>query len=89
MYYVNNKQKIQKSIVVGGDDMDYSKLRGKITEVFGTQKAFADAMHISVSNINQRLNCKVEWKAPEIVRACKLLKIELEDAWQYFFVEKL
>lgn len=68
---------------------DYQKLKGKIVEVFKTQAAFAEAMDMDLTSLNQRLNGKVEWKTPEIVRACELLGIELSDSWQYFFVKKL
>ena len=68
---------------------DYSKLKGRIVEIFNTQEAFADAMGVSVTAINQRLNGSVEWKTPQIVKACELLGIPLEDAHLYFFVEKI
>lgn len=68
---------------------DYSKLLGKIKEVYGTQEAFAEAMGVSLSAINLRLNGKVEWKAPDIAKACELLHIPLEDAHLYFFTLKV
>jgi transcriptional regulator with XRE-family HTH domain len=64
---------------------DYSKLYGKIREVFGTQEAFAEAMGMSRTAINARLKQGVEWKTPEIVKACELLGIPLADAHLYFF----
>lgn len=69
--------------------MSYGKLKGKIREVFGTQKAFADAIGLSVVAVNQRLNNKVQWKTPEIAKACEVLHIPLVDAWQYFFTLKV
>lgn len=68
---------------------DYQKLKGKIVEVFDTQSAFAKAMDMNITPINQRLNGVVEWKTPEIVKACELLGIELDSAWKYFFIKKL
>lgn len=65
---------------------DYSKLYGKIREVFVTQEAFAKAMGMSKSALNLRLNQKVEWRTPEMVKACKLLNIPLEELHLYFFV---
>ena len=65
--------------------LDYSKLNGKIKEVFGTQLAFAKAMGMSRSALNQRLIGAVDWKSPEIVKACELLGIPLEEAHVYFF----
>ena len=64
---------------------DYSKLYGKIREVYGTQEAFADAMEMSRTALNSRLKQNVEWKTPEVAKACKLLHIPLEDAHLYFF----
>ena len=67
---------------------DYSKLYGKIKEVYGTQEAFAEDMGISRSAVNGRLTQIVEWKSPEIVKACELLGIPLTDAHLYFFNKK-
>ena len=64
---------------------NYSKLYGKIKEVFNTQEAFADAMGISRTAVNARLTQNVEWKSPEIVKACELLNIPLSEAHVYFF----
>ena len=69
--------------------MSYSKLRGKIREVFGTQEAFAEAMGISTVTISQKLNGKVEWKTSEIVKACELLGVPLADNAEYFFMRKV
>ena len=68
---------------------DYSKLRGKIKEVFNTQKAFAVAMNMDFVSINQRLNNIVDWKTSDITRACALLGIPLVEVYRYFFVEKI
>lgn len=67
---------------------DYSKLYGKIKEVFKTQEAFAKAMGMSRTAINARLKQMVEWKSPEMVKACKLLGIPLVDLHMYFFTLK-
>ena len=40
---------------------DYSKIRGKIKEVFGTQAAFADAMKMSTVSLSEKLNNKVNF----------------------------
>lgn len=65
---------------------DYSELYGKIRAVYGTQEAFAEAMGMSLSALSQRLNGKIAWRTPEIVKACELLGIPLEHAHLYFFV---
>lgn len=69
--------------------MNYSKLKGKIKEVFDTQTAFASAMGMSQTALNQRLTGKVAWKLPEIAKACDLLHIPLTEAHLYFFVQKV
>lgn len=69
--------------------MSYAKLRGKIKEVFGTQKAFADAMNMSTVSLSQRLSGKLDWKTPEISLACKLLGIPIEENVAYFFMKKV
>ena len=69
--------------------MSYSKLRGKIKEVFGTQDAFAEAMGMSTVSISHRLNGKLEWKTSEIFRACEVLGIPLEENATYFFMRKV
>ena len=45
---------------------DYSKLYGKIKEVFNTQEAFADAMEMSRTAVNARLKQNVEWKEKKV-----------------------
>lgn len=68
---------------------DYSKLRGKIKEVFGTQSAFAKAMGLSGVTLSAKLNNTVAFTQAEINKACGLLKIPLEFIPVYFFTEKV
>ena len=68
---------------------DYKLLKLKIKEIYDTQEAFAKAMEMNYTSLNQRLNNAVEWKAPEIAKACDLLHIELKDAHVYFFKLKV
>ena len=71
--------------------MDYKKLKLKIKEVYDVepQMQFARDMEMSYSALNMRLNNAVEWKTPEIVKACGILSIPLEDAHLYFFTPKV
>ena len=64
---------------------NYSKLVGKIVEVFGTQLRFSEAMGLSERTISLKLNSKIEWKQGEIAKACDLLGIETGDIPTYFF----
>lgn len=69
--------------------MDYKRLKLRIKEVFDTQEKFADAMGMSFTALNQRLNNVVQWKTAEIAKACDLLGIPLSNAHLYFFTYKV
>lgn len=56
------------------EQFDYRKLRGKITEVFGTISNFAEAMGVSRQAIYNKLN-NGAWNQTDIVKALKLLNI--------------
>lgn len=64
---------------------NYSKLRGKIREVYGTQDKFADAMGLSYTSVSAKLNNKVEWSQKEINKASNLLGIKDKEVFLYFF----
>jgi len=66
---------------------DYSKLRGKIREVFGTQEAFAKAMGLSTTTISDKLNNKLQWTQKEMDRAIDLLKIDASELPVYFYTK--
>jgi transcriptional regulator with XRE-family HTH domain len=68
------------------EEYDYSALCGKIREKFKRQSDFAVAMGLSPSTLSKKLNNLSEWGHTEIVRACELLGLALEDAAAYFFV---
>lgn len=64
---------------------NYSKLRGKIVEVFGTNEPFATAMGMSERTLSLKLNSLRFWKQPEMERACDLLGISRVEIPAYFF----
>ena len=66
---------------------DYSKLRGKIKEVFGTQAKFAKAM--ATVTLSAKLNGTVQFTAPEMNKACEVLGVSVEFIPLYFFTEKV
>ena len=68
---------------------DYSKVRGKIKEIFGTQAAFAAEMSMSQVSLSEKLNNKVQFSQKEIDRACDLLQISKEEIPIYFFTPKV
>ena len=68
---------------------NYSKLRGKIIEVFGTQSCFAVAMGWSERTLSLKLNGSRAWKQPDIGKALKLLHLNQENIAEYFFTPKV
>lgn len=64
---------------------DYSKLRGRIKEKFGTQENFAEAIKIGTVSLSKRLNCSLEFSQNEINRAVDVLSIPRESITEYFF----
>jgi len=69
---------------------DFSKLRGRIKEIYGTQTAFAAAMLMNEATLSNKLNNNVEFSPKEIYRACLLLCIDLEKELKlYFFTQKV
>lgn len=68
---------------------DFSKLRGKIKEIFGTQNAFAEKMGMNDATLSNKLNGNVEFSPKEIIRSCYLLGIEFGEIELYFFTLKV
>lgn len=68
--------------------MSYSKLRGKIKEVFGTERAFAAYMDINAATLSAKLNNRTDWTRKEIEKACPALGISLSEMHIYFFCPK-
>lgn len=65
--------------------MSFAKLRGRIVEKFGSQSAFAAAMGWREALLSAKLNNKSAWSFPEVMKACELLEIPLNEAHLYFF----
>lgn len=70
-------------------EFDYSKLLGKIKEVFGSQDEFAKTMEMSRSTISAALNNKREFTQQEMKTACELLSINEREIPVYFFTPKV
>lgn len=64
---------------------DYSKLRGKIREVCGTQDKFSESLGVGRVSLSRRLNNQLEFSQDEILKACDILGINKEDLPAYFF----
>lgn len=68
---------------------DYSKLRGKIKEVFNTQDKFAESLGIGRVSLSKRLNNELDFSQDEIHKSCDLLGIDRNDIPVYFFTIKV
>lgn len=68
---------------------DYSKLRGRIKEIFGTQDNFARQLNIGRVSLSQRLNNYLDFSQEEINRAYILLNLSKEEIPEYFFTTKV
>lgn len=66
---------------------DYSKLRGRIIEKFGSVAKFAKAFGSTETTVGRKLSSKSYWGQDEIMTACELLGIMTDDIIQYFFYE--
>ena len=69
-------------------DFNYSKLRCRIVEIFGSQTEFSKAIKISERSLSLKMKGKVSWKQLEIVEAINLLGLEKDDIAEYFFTIK-
>ena len=68
---------------------DYSKVRGKIRELYATQESFAKAMGMSTATLSDKLNNKVQWNQKEIDKASDLFGINKEEIPAYFFTPEV
>lgn len=67
---------------------DYSRLKGRIVEKFGTAGSFAEALGFKPNMLTARLRNGTPWKDCEIYAACELLGIAPGEIPYYFFVPK-
>lgn len=64
---------------------NYSKLKGKIVEVCGTQKVFADKLGVSEGTLTSKLLGYTYFSQDEILRSMEILGIAAGRASEYFF----
>ena len=63
----------------------YKKLRGRITELYGTQGNFAKKVGISKNSMSKKLTCKTEFSQKDIIQWSALLNLNKEEYGEYFF----
>jgi len=75
--------------VSNGVMFDYSKLRGRIVEKYGTQGCFASANNMSDRSMSLKLNNGIGLSQKEIIEWCRLLDIGIDEIPIYFFMIKV
>lgn len=68
---------------------DYSKLRGRIVEKFGTLKTFAEFAGVNRPNLTNKMQGHTPFKTSEIYEMCKMLEISQDEIGVYFFTPKV
>lgn len=64
---------------------NYSKLKGRIKEKYGTQENFAKAIGKAQTTTSFKINGKRLWNQEEIVKAIEVLGLSKDDIVEYFF----
>lgn len=67
----------------------YSKLRGRIVEMYGSQKEFSKAVSLSEQSITAKLNGRSDFSQDDIIQWSNALQIGLGDIGAYFFNQEL
>lgn len=68
---------------------DYSKLRGRIVEKYGSIEAFSNEVSISNISVSKKLNNKVPLSRDDMIEWSGLLDIPLEEYGVFYFAQKL
>lgn len=69
-------------------EFDYSKLKGKIIEKFGTQTNFLELLDMSEVTFIKTMKCDRFFNQCEIMRIINLLNIDKKNISDYFFCTK-
>lgn len=64
---------------------NYRKLQGKIVEICGSQRIFAQKIGLSERSVSLKLNDVIPFKQTEIEKAIEVLNIDTQDIPLYFF----
>ena len=81
----------------GGDNVmahinsnfDYSKLRGRIKEMYGSEGAFAAQVGMSTVSLSSKFNGKSRFTQDNIKACAKALNLKGDEIGIYFFTDKL
>ena len=70
-----------------GKKLDFTLLRKRIKERYGTFGAFADEMGIPKQRMSRMLTGKTDWSLDEVAMAAEMLGIT-DKILEYFFTKK-
>ena len=68
---------------------DHSKLRGRITEKYGTISAFSKALGLSLTSVSDKLNEKTGFSRDDIEKWSELLDISNAEIGLFYFSRSL
>ena len=68
---------------------DYSKLKGRIIEKFGTQTNFVNKFGVSENTFSLKMNNKLRFSTDDIIKISDMLEIDGDDIGAYFFTTKV
>lgn len=68
---------------------DFSKLKGRIVEKYGSQAEFAKAFGISENSLSLKMNNKSRFTSDDIIKIADMLDIPQIDVGSYFFTQKV
>lgn len=68
---------------------DHSKLRGRITEKYGTISAFSEALGLSLTSVSDKLNEKTGFSRDDIEKWSGLLDISNAEIGLFYFSKSL
>lgn len=72
---------------MGIKEFDYSKLKGRIREICGTNTVFAERLGCSLNTLSAKLNNKNEFTQSDIIKSTRILNINVNDISDYFFAQ--
>lgn len=68
---------------------DYSKLRGRIIEKYGSMSRFSEAVGLSEIALSRKLNNKIDISRENILKWSELLDIPSDEYGVFYFAKKL
>ncbi len=66
------------------NEYDYTMLKTRITEAYGSMTKFASAMGCSKGAMSLKLNNKSEWQVDDMLKASELLGISQNEIPSFF-----